>query len=262
MLEVIRDVYDETGLAIGMKPAGGIRTAKQAIQYLVRPPRDARHRLADARPVPLRRLVAPQRRAAPAPEAAHRHLPVARRVHDRLMGAVEKSREGRSAAPARWEYASSLEGRDIVSFEERYGLFIGGEQVDAAVALVVHDRLARPPRSRSPRSRRRARRTSRSPSMPRARRSSRGAAGGRPSGRRCSSGSRGSSRSARASSRSRSRSTAASRSRSHATSTFRSRRRTSSTTQAGPTSSSTLSPDADRVRSASPRRSCRGTSRF
>jgi deoxyribose-phosphate aldolase len=34
MLEVIRDVYDETGLVVGMKPAGGIRTAKQAIQYL------------------------------------------------------------------------------------------------------------------------------------------------------------------------------------------------------------------------------------
>jgi deoxyribose-phosphate aldolase len=34
MLEVIRDVHDETGLAVGMKPAGGIRTAKQAIQYL------------------------------------------------------------------------------------------------------------------------------------------------------------------------------------------------------------------------------------
>ena len=34
MLEVIRDVHDETGLVIGMKPAGGIRTAKQAIQYL------------------------------------------------------------------------------------------------------------------------------------------------------------------------------------------------------------------------------------
>ena len=26
--------FDETGLVIGMKPAGGIRTAKQAIQYL------------------------------------------------------------------------------------------------------------------------------------------------------------------------------------------------------------------------------------
>jgi deoxyribose-phosphate aldolase len=34
MLEVIRDVHDETGRLIGMKPAGGIRTAKQAIQYL------------------------------------------------------------------------------------------------------------------------------------------------------------------------------------------------------------------------------------
>jgi len=34
MLEVIRDVHDETGVVIGMKPAGGIRTAKQAVQYL------------------------------------------------------------------------------------------------------------------------------------------------------------------------------------------------------------------------------------
>ena len=34
MLEVIRDVHDETGRIVGMKPAGGIRTAKQAIQYL------------------------------------------------------------------------------------------------------------------------------------------------------------------------------------------------------------------------------------
>jgi deoxyribose-phosphate aldolase len=34
MLEAIRDVNDETGRVIGMKPAGGIRTAKQAIQYL------------------------------------------------------------------------------------------------------------------------------------------------------------------------------------------------------------------------------------
>ena len=34
MLEVIRDVHEETGRMIGMKPAGGIRTAKQAIQYL------------------------------------------------------------------------------------------------------------------------------------------------------------------------------------------------------------------------------------
>jgi deoxyribose-phosphate aldolase len=35
MLEAIRDVFEETGRKIGMKPAGGIRTAKQAVQYLV-----------------------------------------------------------------------------------------------------------------------------------------------------------------------------------------------------------------------------------
>ena len=35
MLEAIRDVYEETGRVVGMKPAGGIRHAKQAVQNLV-----------------------------------------------------------------------------------------------------------------------------------------------------------------------------------------------------------------------------------
>src|ERR671927_801951 len=35
MLEAIRDVYEETGRVVGMKPAGGIRAAKQAVQNLV-----------------------------------------------------------------------------------------------------------------------------------------------------------------------------------------------------------------------------------
>jgi deoxyribose-phosphate aldolase len=35
MLEAIRDVHEETGRKVGMKPAGGIRQAKQAVQYLV-----------------------------------------------------------------------------------------------------------------------------------------------------------------------------------------------------------------------------------
>lgn len=35
MLEAIRDHYYATGRRIGMKPAGGVRTAKQALQYLV-----------------------------------------------------------------------------------------------------------------------------------------------------------------------------------------------------------------------------------
>lgn len=35
MLEAIRDWYMESGKIVGMKPAGGIRTAKQSVQYLV-----------------------------------------------------------------------------------------------------------------------------------------------------------------------------------------------------------------------------------
>ena len=139
MLEVIRDVHDETGLAIGMKPAGGIRTAKQAIQYLCVLHETLGTRLADARPVPLRRLVAPQRRAAPAPEAAHRDLPVARRVHDRLMGAVEKSRR---------TFCRRGLGLRIVARGARHRVVRGALRAlhrrragHAALALVVHDGL-------------------------------------------------------------------------------------------------------------------------
>ncbi len=35
MLEVIRDVFEETGRVVGMKVAGGVRQSKQAVQYLV-----------------------------------------------------------------------------------------------------------------------------------------------------------------------------------------------------------------------------------
>jgi deoxyribose-phosphate aldolase len=35
MLEAIRDYFHATGIRIGMKPAGGIRTAKQSLAYLV-----------------------------------------------------------------------------------------------------------------------------------------------------------------------------------------------------------------------------------
>jgi deoxyribose-phosphate aldolase len=35
MIEAIRDFYMDTGIAIDMKPAGGIRTAKQALQFLI-----------------------------------------------------------------------------------------------------------------------------------------------------------------------------------------------------------------------------------
>jgi len=39
-------------------------------------------------------------------------------------------RQDRSPVPSGWDYAPAPEARDIVSLEERYGLFIGGELVD------------------------------------------------------------------------------------------------------------------------------------
>jgi deoxyribose-phosphate aldolase len=35
MIEAIRDFYMDTGIAIGMKPAGGIKTAKQSLHFLI-----------------------------------------------------------------------------------------------------------------------------------------------------------------------------------------------------------------------------------
>ena len=34
MTRMIREYYERTGYAVGFKPAGGIRTAKQALEYL------------------------------------------------------------------------------------------------------------------------------------------------------------------------------------------------------------------------------------
>ena len=98
MLEAIRDVHEETGRVIGMKPAGGIRTAKQAVQYLVVAARDARPRVDDARSVPLRRLVAPQRRADADPQAEDRPVPVPRLLHVDTLTELERRARGRPGA--------------------------------------------------------------------------------------------------------------------------------------------------------------------
>ena len=92
MLEAIRDVEAETGRQVGMKPAGGIRHAKRRDPVPVRAARDARPRLAHAGAVPVRRLVAPERRAdadrassAPAAYQSPDHF------SDRLMADLEQS---------------------------------------------------------------------------------------------------------------------------------------------------------------------------
>jgi deoxyribose-phosphate aldolase len=35
MLQAVADTFSRTGRVVGMKPAGGVRTSKQAIAYLV-----------------------------------------------------------------------------------------------------------------------------------------------------------------------------------------------------------------------------------
>ena len=49
MMEAARDFHAQTGRAVGVKVAGGVRRSKQAIQYLVVAARDARPGLDDAR---------------------------------------------------------------------------------------------------------------------------------------------------------------------------------------------------------------------
>ena len=48
--------------------------------------------------------------------------------HDRLMSEVEK-RADRAPAPLEWDYAPAPEAR-LVRFQDRYGLYIGGEEVE------------------------------------------------------------------------------------------------------------------------------------
>src|SRR3712207_7861773 len=52
------------------------------------------------------------------------------RSHDRLMS-VER-RGDRAPVPSDWTYAPAPEGRDIVTLEERYGHFVGGEWLEPA----------------------------------------------------------------------------------------------------------------------------------
>ncbi len=82
MLEAIRDVFAETGRKVGMKPAGGIRTAKNAIQYLVQvhetlgpdwlTPDLYRHRRVEPR----------QRHPDAAPQGEDRRVPVEGLLHE------------------------------------------------------------------------------------------------------------------------------------------------------------------------------------
>ena len=84
MLEAIRDFEKATGRAVGMKPAGGIRTAKEAVQYLVVLYETLGPRWMTPGALPVRRFHAPQRCAHADREGTHGPLPGPRPLHDRL----------------------------------------------------------------------------------------------------------------------------------------------------------------------------------
>ena len=92
MLEAIRDFERATGRQVGMKPAGGIRTAKEAIQYLVILYETLGPRWMTPGLVPFRGVDAAQRRADADRVPADGPLPGPGPLHDRL------DRRGRRAA--------------------------------------------------------------------------------------------------------------------------------------------------------------------
>ena len=128
MLEAIRDVHEETGRMVGMKPAGGIRQAKQAVQYLVQ----LYETLGAEWLTPdLYRLGAStllndvlmqiRKERTGRYQSARTTSPLTE---------LEKKKASSALVPSEWDYAPAPESRDIVRIDERYGHFVGGEWLE------------------------------------------------------------------------------------------------------------------------------------
>ena len=112
MLEAIRDVHEETGRVVGFKPAGGMRAREAGDPAPRARARDARPGLADARPLPHRRLVAAERHAS-CSSARRRRARTRARTTSPLTDLDRK--QDRAPVPKDWTYAPAPESRDIVS---------------------------------------------------------------------------------------------------------------------------------------------------
>ena len=247
-----------------MKPAGGIRTAKHAIQHLVM----VNETLGPDWLTPDRfRLGASSllNDCSCSWPRTHRPLPVRRLLHQGLRpghgrAAGTAGRAGAGPVRRAWTTRPRPRRPTTSSCGPTTGCSSAGGGSSRPRGRASR-RSTRPPRRSWPRWPRPARRTSTRPSRPPGP-PTQGVVG-LPGAERAKylTGSRGSSRSGPGSSPCWRRWTAASRSRSPATSTCPWPRPTSSTTPAGPTSSTTPSPAAARPRSGWPARSSRGTSR-
>ena len=115
MLEAIRDHYLATGVAIGMKPAGGIRTAKLALHFPGRREGDAGRRVADERAVPVRGERAVERPAAADREGTHGGLPGRIRFLGSSRGVLNAGKERCSPSSAHHPTACSNRSANCVA---------------------------------------------------------------------------------------------------------------------------------------------------
>ena len=100
MLEAVRDFRESHGRQVGVKPAGGIRTAKDAIRYLVLVNETAGEDWLDPQLVPLRRLQPAQRPAHAADQDDDRPLLGSRLLHPGLTCLSSSTRRPRSRGPS------------------------------------------------------------------------------------------------------------------------------------------------------------------
>jgi aldehyde dehydrogenase (NAD+) len=262
MLEVIRDVHEETGRVVGMKVAGGIRQSKQAVQFLVQ----VYETLGLAWLTPDRYRIG----------ASTLLNDVLMQIHKERTGRYQnpdyftltERKQGdvaRRADKRRWRQPGTTRPRrsraTSCAFRSATGSSSAASSSSRCRASATRRSIQRA-RSRSPRSRRRARPMSIAPVK-----AARGAFDGTWSKLRPSERAKYLFRIARIL-QERAREFAVLESMNGGKPIRESRDvdvplapRTSSITPAGRTSSSTRSPTADRVRSASRRRSFRGTSR-
>ena len=162
MLEAVRDFRAATGRQVGVKPAGGIRTTKDAIKYLVLVNETVGDGLARPGLVPLRRLQPAQRPADAAHQADHRPLLRPRLLHAGLIADVRVRTRPRVPRGRRHQALVRAVHRRRVRRPDR--------------RRQSSRRSTPPPRRCWPRSPRPARPTSTAPSRPPARRTTRSGA--------------------------------------------------------------------------------------
>ena len=134
MLEAVRDFREATGQMVGVKPAGGIRTAKDAIKYLVMVNEIAGPDWLDPDWFRFGASTLLNDLLMQRTKMQHRPLLRPRLLHPGLRHGSTSHQHRR-----RFEYAPAPESRAVVDLKSSYGLFVDGEFVDGSRPRVQDD---------------------------------------------------------------------------------------------------------------------------